>query len=188
MSRRGITLDCVRNARSALEERGEKITPTTIRNELGNTGSYTTIMEHLKTLMSEETPITAKEIEIPKEISEKIGTYVAKLWDEAVRLAYSDIEMIRKASNERIESMGVQLENAIDAIQMLEKDLSHYQAKAIEQEKEIEGLKKIKIEYEVRIAHYIQEENGVTSRLESTVSRLSEVASLLSDKNNNQAR
>lgn len=48
--RPGITLDGVRAAWESLEKQGRAVTPNNVRLELGGTGSFETIMTHMRAL------------------------------------------------------------------------------------------------------------------------------------------
>lgn len=48
--RKGITLDDVRQACERLKTQGRKVGPMNVRLELGGSGSYETILMHLRTL------------------------------------------------------------------------------------------------------------------------------------------
>ncbi len=183
---RGITLEEVRNVKSLLEDRGEIATPGKVRKELGDTGSYSTIDKHLKTLKAESPPYIGKKADMPKEIFEAISVSVGKMWDEAVHLAAADVEMIRTASNDRVQALELELEDALDVLEEMEAESGSYQLQIEAQKNEIEALKKLSIEYEVKLAQYEREDEGRAERLESALSRLSEMVIALSGKDSKQ--
>ncbi|MCO6411942.1 MAG: DNA-binding protein [Thiogranum sp.] len=186
MTVRGITLEDVRTVKSLLEGRGERATPNKVRKELGDKGSYTTIDRHLKTLKAEAPPDIGRKTEIPKDIVDAMSESVEKIWDEAVHLAAADVGEIRKVCAERVEALELELKDALDALESMEKELDVYQEQVEAHSNEIEALKKITIEYEVKLAQCEREDEGRAERLENALARLSEMVLALSGKDSKQ--
>jgi len=123
MSRNGITLEDTRAAIDALLERGEHPTHLSIREELGNTGSLSTISKHLDiiqaTKVATQTPAIA---DIPKEVQEAFQDTLRLTWKAAIERSSSDILKVS-------QSIAGLREQLIDAgsltSRMLEENIAH---------------------------------------------------------------
>ncbi|WP_198033589.1 DNA-binding protein [Alteromonas sp. RW2A1] len=80
MARAGVTLEAVKQAREALMARGDSVSIDPIRFELGNTGSKSTLLKHLKALEQDDT----KQAKCPQLLIRRlIAAVVLRLKNEA---------------------------------------------------------------------------------------------------------
>ncbi len=83
MARGGITKDEVRKARDSILVKGENPSIDTIRTELGNTGSKTTIHRYLKELEQEESTRLDDEALLSNTLKEMVAKIASRLHQEA---------------------------------------------------------------------------------------------------------
>lgn len=83
MARGGITREDVRKARDAILVKGENPSIDSIRSELGNTGSKTTIHRFLKELEEEENTRLDDEALLSKTLKEMVSKIASRLHQEA---------------------------------------------------------------------------------------------------------
>lgn len=123
MARKGITVDQVEQAVNAIESRGDTATMAAIRQELGG-GSMTTISSHLKELRSGSAePKQLNEVQLPDTLKRMSGEILEAFWKTAVDIATDDVEAIRKSAGARVDALYRELEEAYEAIKILDAEL-----------------------------------------------------------------
>lgn len=140
---KSITKEDVAAAISSLAGRGEKVTALSVRQELGNRGSMTTICKHMAAFARDDlsTPPKASTA-LPDPLRDVFEKAVQTLWQTAADTASADIETIRQASTQRAEALDQRLEDALESIYMLESELDDCKAALTREQRQCEALRK----------------------------------------------
>lgn len=153
MATKGITIDQVRQAFNDLQTRGEAPTLIAIRQELGNSGSMSTIHRHLREIRQEHgTTSQSVPEDTPEDLKKLMTDVMSTLWRKASEIASADVEAIRKSALEQVEALNRELQEAHEGMKMLDGELYHCQedlANAIEQ---VNALRTENVRYETRLA------------------------------------
>lgn len=179
VARTGITFDDVSQAAESLVARGEDITIISIRKELGDTGSMTTIQRYLAEWRSEHQNRRVEIGDMPEALEKAFKRCLGDLWQTSQQIAKADVDQIRtKAHNEA---------------QMLSKDLSEacaaYDSEALELRRLREEMKVIADERDEAVqsasvlaagkAELERQFEDVVGRLEGRLSELTKVVDSL---------
>lgn len=166
MARGGITKDEVRKARDSILVKGENPSIDTIRAELGNTGSKTTIHRYLKELEEEESTRLDDEALLSHTLKEMVSKIASRLHQEANTIVEEAKTFHQKQQIEWKEQSAT-LENALS-----------------EAEKRISSLENQLIESEQKLS--VSNENLHESTIEEQrlVQEVSDKEDLIEEKNN----
>jgi len=111
MPRTGITEDQIKTAIHSLQERGESVTKNSVRRELGNTGSFSTIQAFLQSWR--QTQATRELQDEATTVPESVQSQFARVWALALASAQADLAPRREA----LELEAAALKNVIDLAQ-----------------------------------------------------------------------
>lgn len=136
MPRTGISNDEILKAIEALEADGESITRTSIRRQLGDTGSFTTISAFLKTWRGNKAAGEAPEE--PQAVPASIQALFLKVWAAAHAAAQMELSTLREA----IDQESVALRTVFDKanaendgiVRLLESEKGSLESKLTESE------------------------------------------------------
>ena len=135
--KKGITFAQVADAAASLKARGLEPTGYAVRAELGNTGSFTTIQQHLAKWKAEASE-SVKLKELPPEVENAMQTAIATCWAMANKVADESVAIVRQQLHEKDK----ELEEAAKLIAELEKrteDAEAQAAKAVQEASELKG-------------------------------------------------
>jgi uncharacterized phage infection (PIP) family protein YhgE len=126
MARTGITEAQVRAAVAALQARGEKVTPSSVRHELGDTGSFGTINGYLKVIKEEQ----AKEPEPhPQPVPESVQALFQRAWSLAQATAQAELASEREAVQSELTDLQAKFDEVVmdrdEAIRVVERERDH---------------------------------------------------------------
>lgn len=128
MARTGITQEQVFAAIAALQSRGERVTPTTIRAELGGTGSFGTIGAYLKVYKEAQAAVPEPE---PQPVPETVQILFQRAWSAAQATAQADLSSERESLQAEMTALQAELDEITadkdEAIRVLEMQLEQAQ-------------------------------------------------------------
>lgn len=108
-------------AADAIEHAGEKVSSLRVRERLG-TGSLTTITGHLKEWRKAQRDNAVQVEEIPQEIREAGIQFTRTVWTAASNWLRQELVTAKKISNSQVEEAEVQAQEAMMALESLEKE------------------------------------------------------------------
>ena len=109
MPRIGITESQILAAIEALQARGEVVTKITVRKELGDTGSYSTISGFLQHWKQDQAPASPEPIQ---PIPDSIQALFAKAWAGAHAQAQADLAPEREAMAQEVATLKTEMAQA----------------------------------------------------------------------------
>lgn len=165
MARTGITFDDVSAAAESVLARGQEPTISGIRQELGDTGSMTTIQRHLSAWRSENKAKCIKTNSLPDALEVAFRSSLEELWRTSQQIAQSDIEEIRRSAQTTSQELRKDLAEACDAFDRQSAELSKRSA-------EVESLT-------IQREHLTQTVNNLTAEKAELERRFEEVVSRL---------
>lgn len=118
MARRGIDKEKVFAAADRLAARGEAVTVTRLREEVGNTGSYTTLSAHLKAWRAH----TAGEDDperLPDDVAGGVLQLVRKLWQGLARRVDRREEQHSRRMEARLDRLEHEVDGAAERLRAL---------------------------------------------------------------------
>lgn len=134
MPRTGITEEQILSAIEALQTRGENITKNTVRRELGDTGSFSTITSYLQGWRLKQSTPEQQNVLVP--IPEAVQGLFAKAWSIAQAAAQAELTPQREALDQEAAALKTVLAQAQteneEAIRVLELQMDHLQSQLIE--------------------------------------------------------
>lgn len=148
MAKKGITRVDVERAVATIEARGDQPTVTSVRQELGDTGSSSTIHRHLRDIRSEREAGSAAREAPPASIIEEMQRTTESLWALAQHVARQDIDTIRRSAHERVAQLEEDLEQAFGEVDAQRHALQRMSEQQAEADAEIERLRRALTESE----------------------------------------
>lgn len=121
MARKGVTYDQVANAAAAIKARGTEPTMSGIRVELGETGSLSTISQHLAKWREQESEKVHTD-ELPEELEKVLMTAINQVWNAANKYAKEDVSAIKQEYKDKEKELKKELETAMKEIESLENE------------------------------------------------------------------
>lgn len=121
MARKGVTYDQVANAAAAIKARGTEPTMSGIRVELGDTGSLSTISQHLAKWREQESEKIHTD-DLPEELERVLMTAITQVWNAANKYAQEDVIAIKQEYKDKEKELKNELETAMKEIESLEKE------------------------------------------------------------------
>lgn len=121
MARKGVTYDQVANAAAAIKARGTEPTMSGIRVELGDTGSLSTISQHLAKWREQESEKVHTD-DLPEELEKVLMTAITQVWNAANKYAQEDVSAIKQEYKDKEKELKKELETAMKEIESLEKE------------------------------------------------------------------
>ena len=119
MARKGVTYDMVCNAASAIKARGTEPTITSIRVELKDEGSYSTISQHLAKWRAEAADkVTTSPL--PPEAEDAAMVAITSIWAIATKHAKQETDAVRQEADDTKKTLSRELEEAKAEITRLE--------------------------------------------------------------------
>lgn len=118
-TQKGITYAQVADAANTIKARGHEPTGYAIRAELGGTGSFTTIQQHLARWKQETAEkVTTKEL--PPEVENAMHQAIATAWNVATKVADETTAKVRQACDDQLKQKDKELSEAHQLIAELE--------------------------------------------------------------------
>lgn len=121
MARKGVTYDQVANAAAAIKARGTEPTMSGIRVEIGDTGSLSTISQHLAKWREQESQKVHTD-DLPEELEKVLMTAITQVWNAANKYAQEDVSAIKQEYKDKEKELKKELETAMKEIESLEKE------------------------------------------------------------------
>lgn len=123
MARTGVTREQVFEAAARLKARGASITNQRVRDELGETGSYTTISRYLDEWRAADAAKDHETLpEIPEAAEQAMLGAIREVWRVAAAGAQREITDVKEATERRIQEIQTQHGEAHAEVARLEKD------------------------------------------------------------------
>jgi chromosome segregation ATPase len=123
MARTGVTREQVFEAAARLKARGASITNQRVRDELGETGSYTTISRYLDEWRAADAAKDHETLpEIPEAAEQAMLGAIREVWRVAAAGAQREITDVKEAAERRIQEIQNQHGEAHAEVARLEKD------------------------------------------------------------------
>lgn len=180
MSRRGISKESVQAAVTAILSRGDQPTALAVRQELGNTGSMSTICRLLRSI-DEDAAASRTELDtdLPETLLAAFQINLKELWKTATGIASTEIKAIRDSASESVESSEKRLRDSINAMEALEAEFSECESelrKSITRYKSLHA-KNASLKAELKQMEKLYQEtvcrlDAYTERFEKALSRL----------------
>lgn len=121
MPRTGITQDAVWDAADRVSSAGENVTKDSVRAELGGTGSFDTILRHLRSWREhQQIQPDSRSADIPDSVSDIASKALHTIWSEATRLASEEAKSVRETCTRQTAALEAELQDALDAVQKVE--------------------------------------------------------------------
>ena len=127
MTTKGITFAQVSDAANAIKARGHEPTGYAVRNELGGTGSFTTIQSHL-VKWKQETAETVQSRDLPQEVENAMHQAIAICWTQATKIADETTAAVRQTCDDQLKAKDAELVDAAALIRELEQEVSNAEA------------------------------------------------------------
>lgn len=123
MARTGVTREQVFEAAARLKARGASITNQRVRDELGETGSYTTISRYLDEWRAADAAKDHETLpEIPEAAEQAMLGAIREVWRVAAAGAQREITDVKEATERRIQEIQTQHGEAHAEVARLEKE------------------------------------------------------------------
>lgn len=160
MARRGINKQKVFEAADRLAARGERVTVTRLREEMGNTGSYTTISAYLKAWRDQDGGNDPDPERLPDGVEGGALQLVQNLWRGLARL-------VERASEERRRRADAQFHQVEDEVGHAEQELQALAERHRQQEQLLEELRRRDAAREEAVQRLEREVEALRDRLEA---------------------
>ncbi len=121
MAKQGVTQTEVHASADRVVARGAKPTVVAVRAELGDRGSNSTILRHLRDWWSYQSAVKIDApLEIPETLAKTIREALDSTWTAASRIASEEIAAARQVAQKQNEGLEVQLRDAVETIEEME--------------------------------------------------------------------
>ena len=164
MARPGITLKEVSAVASAIKARGQTPTIAAIRNELGNTGSFTTIAQHLASWKQEAAMEAETDTPLPEAVENEALKAIAAVWRIATNVHREELAAMRAAHEDEKKALQTELAEAHEYIKEKEKSEEELTQKNAQQEQELKAA----ADEHMRLIGTINGLQGVIEQLKNT--------------------
>ena len=180
MGRTGVTYEDVSRAAKALLARGEDITIINVREELGKTGSFSTIQAHLTAWRAEQQATRITTEDLPQALEDAFRRCIGELWQTSQHIVQADIEHLRKAAHRASEELGRDLSEACAAYDQQSAELARLREQfaltAHERDQASQSASTLaaeKAELERRFEHVVGRLEGQLSEVSGAIEALS---------------